>query len=140
VKEEGVWGAVHLLLLITTIFFKNQFSPLNRFYISLSLLLLLVGVVIFSFSWKELGEVRIGVLPGKSLITTGIYSKIRHPIYLGIKLIYLGLALFFKSTVTVILFFVLLFPVHMYRVRREEQELIKRFGEEYLEYKKRTLF
>ena len=33
----------------------------------------------------------------KALVTTGIYSKIRHPIYIGLILLHVGYPFIFKS-------------------------------------------
>ena len=139
-QEEIMWGLVHSTLLFSAIFFRNQFQPPISFYTLLSITILVVGVIVFIISWKELGEFRIGIYPGKVLVTTGIYSKIRNPIYLGIKIIYLGFALYFRSIISIILVIIILVPVHIFRARKEEQELIKKFGERYKEYKKKTIF
>jgi len=87
----------------------------------------------------EMGKIEVSIYP-KKLVTGGVYSKIRHPLYLGVKLTFIGFALFSKSTIGIILVLVLLIPIHIIRERKKEKELIKKFGKRYIEYKEKTLF
>ncbi len=71
------------------------------------------------------------------LITSGVYSKIRHPRYLSYVIASLGLA-FLTQLLSLFVIFPI-FVVLMYILTLfEEKELIKRFGQEYMEYKRRT--
>jgi protein-S-isoprenylcysteine O-methyltransferase Ste14 len=64
-----------------------------------------------------------------------IYSVVRHPAYLGGVL--LGAAgLFFRFSVYSILMFLLVFLVFRLQVWREEKELVERFGDGFIEYRK----
>ena len=92
---------------------------------------------------------RIGVLtsggdaPGmnaaiRSVVRTGIYSKIRHPQYLGNLLIILGLSLLLASWKIAILIMLLALWFYQDRIDREEQMLIKLFADQYLDYMKTT--
>lgn len=66
-----------------------------------------------------------------------IYSVIRHPTYLGGVL--LGIAgLFFRFSVYSILLCLLIFLVFRLQIWKEEKELVERFGEGYVEYRKRV--
>jgi len=71
------------------------------------------------------------------LITTGPYRYVRHPMYLGIFAYTIGLMMI-SSDVLVIMFFAFSIWVNYMRIPREEQMLIQRFGDEYLEYMKRS--
>jgi len=70
------------------------------------------------------------------LHTGGMYRFTRNPMYLGITIGLLGVALLFSSYLNFI--FPLLFLIWMDRafVAREEQALLQQFGEQYLEFKK----
>ena len=64
-----------------------------------------------------------------------IYSVVRHPTYLGAVL--LGVAgMVFRFSVFSILLFILFYLLFRVQIRREEIELIDRFGEEYQEYRR----
>ena len=72
-------------------------------------------------------------------VTTGIYSKVRHPVYVFGILAILGVVLYAHLWPALLAFLVLI-PMQLLRARAEEQVLIERFGEEYLRYKSRTWF
>jgi protein-S-isoprenylcysteine O-methyltransferase Ste14 len=73
-----------------------------------------------------------------SLNTTGIYSAIRHPLYLGNFLMWLGVGLLTQN-VWFILVFILLYWVYYERIMfAEEQFLRKKFGDEYLVWSSKT--
>jgi protein-S-isoprenylcysteine O-methyltransferase Ste14 len=72
------------------------------------------------------------------LITKGIYSKVRHPMYLGFICWLLGGPLFFNSVISFALAVLFIANVFFWR-HLEELELEKRFAG-YKEYKAKTLF
>lgn len=66
-----------------------------------------------------------------------IYSVVRHPTYLGGIL--LGTAgLFFRFSVYSILLCLVVFLVFRLQIWKEEKELIERFGDGYIEYRKKV--
>ena len=73
------------------------------------------------------------------LVTQGIYSRIRNPIYIFSCLAIAGLAFFFDQPYLLWLLLVLV-PLQVYRAKKEEQVLHLKFGDEYLRYKQRTWF
>jgi protein-S-isoprenylcysteine O-methyltransferase Ste14 len=72
-----------------------------------------------------------------TLVTTGLYSRIRHPSYLGLLIMALGWGLAFRSGVGVLLA-ALHVPVLLARIRAEEALLQSHFGGEYDAYRART--
>jgi protein-S-isoprenylcysteine O-methyltransferase Ste14 len=79
----------------------------------------------------------VAIQPGHTLLTTGIYSIIRHPSYLGLLVASLGWALAFRSAVGVLLTLLLLPPL-LARIRAEETLLHSQFGDAYDAYCRRT--
>lgn len=79
----------------------------------------------------------VAIQPGHTLVTTGIYSKIRNPSYLGLIVSTLGWALAFRSGVGVLIAVSMLFPL-VGRMRAEEKMLQAHFGVEYEAYVART--
>ena len=79
----------------------------------------------------------VAIQPGHKLVTTGIYSAIRHPSYLGLIISALGWGLAFRSGVGVLLTVLLIVPI-VGRVRAEENLLRTHFGTEYDAYRART--
>jgi protein-S-isoprenylcysteine O-methyltransferase Ste14 len=74
-----------------------------------------------------------------TLVTTGIYSRIRNPIYVFGALTILGIIIWLQQP-WLLLILAVLIPVQVIRSRREERALTDKFGSAYLEYKKKTWF
>jgi protein-S-isoprenylcysteine O-methyltransferase Ste14 len=72
------------------------------------------------------------------LITKGIYSKIRHPMYLGFILWLIGFPVFFGAVFSFVLGLLFIANILFWRYL-EELELVKRFSS-YRDYKKTTIF
>jgi protein-S-isoprenylcysteine O-methyltransferase Ste14 len=107
-------------------------------------ILFAAGISIYSrsgaqFSWAQLGglpEVRPGN-HDQRLITTGIRSRIRHPVYLGHLCEMLGWSIGTGSIVCWILTaFAIVTGAVM--IRMEDAELEKRFGTEFATYRQRV--
>jgi protein-S-isoprenylcysteine O-methyltransferase Ste14 len=79
----------------------------------------------------------VAIQPGHTLVTTGIYRRIRHPSYLGMLLTALGWVFGFRSGVGLLLF-ALMIPPLLSRIHAEERLLAEQFGEEYRRYVNRT--
>ncbi len=74
----------------------------------------------------------------QSLNTTGIYSLVRHPLYLGNFLMYLGISMLTCSTAFVSVF-VLVYWIYYERIMYcEEQFLQRKFGEAFLSWASQT--
>jgi protein-S-isoprenylcysteine O-methyltransferase Ste14 len=71
------------------------------------------------------------------VVTTGPFHRVRHPIYLGVMLVYLGMALATASLFSLALL-VGIFFFYNSIAGYEERLLEARFGEAYKEYKART--
>jgi protein-S-isoprenylcysteine O-methyltransferase Ste14 len=72
------------------------------------------------------------------LITQGIYSKIRHPMYLGFILWLVGMPLYSGGLLSFVLCVLFISNILFWRYL-EEKELEKRFPE-YTDYRKKTIF
>jgi len=70
------------------------------------------------------------------IVTTGVYSIVRHPQHLGALLAHVGISFLFSAWYS--LLFTPLMVVLIYLIsRKEEEELVREFGKEYEDYKKR---
>jgi protein-S-isoprenylcysteine O-methyltransferase Ste14 len=79
----------------------------------------------------------VAIQTGHTLVTSGIYSVIRHPSYLGLVINSFGWGLAFRSGVGVLLT-ALTMPPLLARIRAEERLLRAHFGEKYDAYCART--
>lgn len=103
-----------------------------------------LAVGIPSFILLLVSRVHIGkyfsVLPAaKGLATRGIYSKIRHPLYIFLDLVLLGVVLITGLWWLVIIWGVLV-TLHLIYMEKEEAVLASAFGDKYTEYKNGTWF
>ena len=80
---------------------------------------------------------RLRVVEDQKLVTSGVYRYIRHPMYLGEFGKNIGVPLFFNSMMGMVVM-ILANLFLLIRIEIEEEMLIKEFGEEYMEYRKRT--
>ena len=71
------------------------------------------------------------------VITKGVFSVVRHPVYLGSILTYLGLIVMTLSLVSIIIWIIAIF-FYYYISRHEEKLLLAKFGDEYENYMKRV--
>jgi protein-S-isoprenylcysteine O-methyltransferase Ste14 len=73
------------------------------------------------------------------LVTWGLYSKIRHPVYVFGGLAWLGALMTLLGWKAVIIW-VIVAVIEIVRARREDRVLAEAFGSEYAEYRSKTWF
>ena len=76
--------------------------------------------------------------PSRALVTSGIHGWSRNPIYLGLFLIYVGIAIAARGLSALILTLPLAITIRYGVVAREEAYLEGRFGDAYRDYKARV--
>jgi protein-S-isoprenylcysteine O-methyltransferase Ste14 len=80
----------------------------------------------------------VSKLEGQKMTTHGIYRILRHPGYLGQLIIFMGIALSLSNWLSTL---AMMIPVSLgffNRIKVEEKFMVEQFGEEYLDYMKRT--
>jgi len=82
---------------------------------------------------------RISNWAATTLVTTSVYSRIRHPIHFFAAVMILGVIIW-TGRPWLLIFFAVLIPLQVVRSRKEESVLTEKFGPEYLEYKRKTWF
>jgi len=137
--EVLVWLLAHILTISSILIFRSQFSLTNSLTI-LSLILLVLGAIFLFISLINIGGYYTPSPIPKGLTTKGIYSRVRHPIYLSIDILFIGLSLIFTSVIGLLLTFLIIIPFHLYRMKKEERLLAEKFGKRYREYKDKTWF
>jgi|RifCSPhighO2_12_1023870.scaffolds.fasta_scaffold194030_1 protein-S-isoprenylcysteine O-methyltransferase Ste14 len=76
--------------------------------------------------------------PARALVMTGVYRWTRNPIYLAFFLVYGGIGMAIRSPWILILALPLAILIRYGVVAREEVYLERRFGDAYLDYKRRV--
>jgi len=97
------------------------------------------GLIAFG-GWLALRGIQIvfrDYRPEPIMISEGMFSKVRHPIYVGAMLVYLGvLCLTLSFLGTIVFLFVML--VYQWLAKHEEKLMLGIFGDTYREYCQRV--
>jgi len=80
-----------------------------------------------------------GVENTDHFVTSGLFSKLRHPMYTGFMLWIPGWALY-NGSLTSFLPGILLIVNIIYWIRLEEKELLKKYGDNYRDWQRQTWF
>jgi len=105
----------------------------------IGLLVALIGLAGVILSRYTLGR-SFSVAPkATALVTSGIYSRIRNPIYISGMIFLIGVILIVERPKVLAVLLVLI-PMQIIRARREAAVLEAKFGDAYREYRKRTWF
>ena len=103
------------------------------------LILAIFGVLLFLIAMLQLNK-NLSPFPspksGSELVRSGLYKFIRHPIYTGILIAFLGFALFSESIYRILITFGL-YLLFLIKTEYEEHRLQEKFSE-YDRYKKVT--
>jgi protein-S-isoprenylcysteine O-methyltransferase Ste14 len=103
------------------------------------LILTILGLALLTVARFNLGD-SFSISPrAKKLVTRGVYSRVRHPVYVFSTFLIAGLALYFHFYPLLIITAAIV-PIQLIRARKEERVLEEAFGEEYRAYRRSTWF
>ena len=85
--------------------------------------------------FRRLGTNIPPALPTTVIATTGPYRWTRNPMYLGMALVYAGLAIGFDAPIALALLPLVLVAIQTQVIAREERYLEAKFGDDYRRYK-----
>ena len=113
---------------------------------SLSIILALpvFSIALFLLGWSILNFFKskgtpVPFNPPPRLVTTDPYTYVRNPMLSGVFALLFGLGVLLGSASLLVVFTPLFILINVWELKViEEPELIKRLGEDYLEYRKRT--
>jgi protein-S-isoprenylcysteine O-methyltransferase Ste14 len=112
--------------------------PFSLICIGISLLGLIVRVLVVGYAHQDTSGRNREKQKAEALNTTGIYSIVRHPLYLGNFFMWLGIILF-VGHIWFALVCILLFWIYYERIMlTEEKFLIEKFGDQYHEWANKT--
>ncbi|GAB7339954.1 hypothetical protein MBLNU457_6471t1 [Dothideomycetes sp. NU457] len=115
-------------------------APWSR---ALGLALVVLGQGIRSLAMMQAGT-NFNHIPAKQhregheLVTKGIYGWLRHPSYFGFFWWAIGTQLLVGNAVCGVAYVLVLWKFFSDRIRGEEEHLVQFFGEEYVDFRKRT--
>lgn len=122
---------------------KNQSLFANHAILKLTgIILILAGLALFLWTVYLFRTFGKGTLapwsPTQELVVEGPYKYCRNPMITGVFFILSGETLLLNSSAILICAVVFLLVNTIYFILKEEPDLYKRFGEEYLNYKKKV--
>lgn len=100
-----------------------------------------LGILILLWAFGAFKRAGTAILPIHStsqIVESGPYQLSRNPMYVALSFIYLGVGTLVSWGWSIALLPVVLGVVYFYVIRREERYLTAKFGQQYLEYKKRV--
>lgn len=114
-------------------FLKTEFRIAGIIIGMIAVLFFALATITMKNSW------RVGIPEEKTdLITNGIYCWSRNPAFVGFDLLYLSMCLVFFNIPLVLVSIWAAVMLHL-QILQEEEYMQRMFGEEYEQYKKRTL-
>jgi protein-S-isoprenylcysteine O-methyltransferase Ste14 len=103
------------------------------------LILLIGGAVFMTAARIQLGN-SFSIRPeARELVTHGIYSKIRNPVYVSGMILIAGMILCVNRP-QLLWIFAIVIPLQVIRARAESKVLEEHFGDAYRRYRARTWF
>lgn len=123
---EGVlWG--HTLI--------NEIGYLGMY---INIAFIIVAAFLIVNGWYNIYHKYWNKEKGKGkIVNTGVYKYIRHPQYTGFFLLTLGM-IFEWATLPTIIMWPIIFRMYYGLAKKEEQDMVEEFGEEYIEYMSKT--
>jgi len=147
-KTKGDRGsrAIFYLAFLPAIYISLYFASyeiglLPELFIELGILVTLAGIVLRQWSIWILGRFfspNVRIITGQKIVREGPYRILRHPAYTGFLMIFIGLGLALRTWVGTLVNIILLTAAIYYRIRVEENAMKKEFGDEYVEYSRKT--
>ncbi|MHA2202759.1 MAG: methyltransferase family protein [Candidatus Hodarchaeales archaeon] len=135
----GIWLSPQPRFTIPILLDQSLVIPIIDFEIPLVHLIIFIPIIIIVlwFSLKGVSEVTLKVAEThrpEKVITSGVYSIVRHPQYLGALLAHLGISILLSALYSLLLTPLLMIYIYILSWK-EEKELINEFGKEYEDYK-----
>ena len=121
-------------IIMLSIFIYSIFLPLQlgTIWFSIGLPIYLLGLILQTIAW-----VNVATSPVDKPVTKGLYRYSRHPMYVNIPLIFIGMGIASASWLFLLLSIILIIT-HFYNAIPEERECLEVYGNAYREYMDRT--
>ena len=98
----------------------------------------IAGFVLWLAARLQLGSAFSLKARARPLVTTGLYRRFRHPVYLFGFFAFAGVFLVWGKWVPFLCYVLVFFAVEVPRMRKEERVLEEAFGDQYRQHKAHT--
>lgn len=133
------YGTLALIVVVVLVFLSQAWRLPWTVPRIVGLSIAIPSFLLFILARVQLGQAFSVQAKASTLVTTGLYSRIRNPIYTFGGLMIAGVIVWTGRPMLLLVFAVLI-PLQVYRVRKEERVLEEKFGSAYRDYKRRTWF
>ena len=137
-----IW--IVLIISITAAIFESMhfgYPSSFKFYYYAGMSTIILGMILritAILSLRKRFTTNIAIQDDHSLKTDGLYKHLRHPSYTGSLISFLGLGIAFGNWLSLVTLIVPITGIFIYRIKLEEEMLLKHFGKEYEDYKKKS--
>jgi protein-S-isoprenylcysteine O-methyltransferase Ste14 len=136
--KANLLTSVFLIVVLTLLAFQFADQPWPPLRIA-GAVVALAALVLILIARFQLGRAFSIRAKASRLVTTGLYARLRNPIYVFGCLFFLGVAMFIPFW-PLLLVLIIVIPMQIARARREAAVLESTFGEEYRHYRRQTWF
>ncbi len=133
--------SVFVSMVVAFFFGTKGITLLPDWFLYLGIALMVAGIALRQWTILVLGRffsTHVQIISGHRLVTNGPYRIVRHPAYSGALLILVGLGLASRTWGGALVIVALSGLVYNYRISVEEKALKAEFGQEYIDYAKKT--
>ena len=135
-----LWVLGSFVYIFNPSFLKWSSIPIPLLIRWIGLILTVLGICVEILTQFYLGRnfsTLLYIRKEQSLITTGPYRYVRHPMYTALITVGVGLSLLSANWYFGLPFIVTILVI-IFRINKEEEVMIKKFGEDYIQYMKTT--
>lgn len=120
--------------------YRFKWLILPRWIIVISTIIFLFAYVLYAEVLRENAYLSriVEIQENQKVIDTGLYKVVRHPMYLSTILLFLSMPLVLGSLFSFIIF--LIYPVIVVKRIKNEEEVLERDLDGYLEYKSKVRY
>jgi len=136
-----IWLGIFIAIFLSDYFATHGVTPIPEPFFYVGIFLMMTGILFRQYSIWVLGRffsTRVRIVSDHRIVKEGPYKYLRHPSYTGMLMILLGLGLASRTWLGTIIILALFSLVIGYRINVEEKTLRVEFGQEYVEYAKKT--
>lgn len=144
-KKRRIVPPVYLFASLILMWLLNRYLPVYRYlhepWTYLGIVVVLAGIVIAMVSVRRFTRAKTGIVPfdeATTLVTDGLYRYARNPMYLGMFMILIGVALMMGSVSPLLPVWLFMLVIRYNFVAGEERFLEDTFGRDYLEFKNKV--